>query len=311
MKNKSKAFSLIELSIVILIIGVLIAGVTQASRLVRQSKITTAQTLTQSSAVNGLKGLLLWLEPTQETSFQSSQATDGATVEYWYDSSPQRTIPNMFRNGTGTPSDTITYKATGATNALPTVAFASNNTAFTGTLLDSPFSAYTIFYVVRSTNLTGTNTIFYNGVNGTDGFGLSLNSSGQTVFSYGAESSQTFSIASATANQGAADIVCVTLAPNSVLGASVANPALLSYKNGVPDDLSQTTTTANWVLPTTSMKIGNVSTSDTSNDFIGEISEIIVFDSVLKKADREEVERYLSKKYAIAITQGGTAEVVE
>ena len=39
----SKAFSLIELSIVVLIIGILIAGVTQGSRLVRQSRLSTAQ----------------------------------------------------------------------------------------------------------------------------------------------------------------------------------------------------------------------------------------------------------------------------
>ena len=38
-KNKNGAFSLIELSIVILIIGILIAGVTQGSRLVREAKI--------------------------------------------------------------------------------------------------------------------------------------------------------------------------------------------------------------------------------------------------------------------------------
>jgi prepilin-type N-terminal cleavage/methylation domain-containing protein len=39
----SKAFSLKELSIVVLIIGILIAGVTQGSRLVRQSRLSTAQ----------------------------------------------------------------------------------------------------------------------------------------------------------------------------------------------------------------------------------------------------------------------------
>lgn len=37
-----KAFSLIELSIVILIIGILVTGVTQSSRLVRQMKIASA-----------------------------------------------------------------------------------------------------------------------------------------------------------------------------------------------------------------------------------------------------------------------------
>ena len=65
-KNKSLAFSLIELSIVILIIGILIAGVTQGSRLVRESRVKTAQTLTQSSDVSSIKDLVLWLDATKE-----------------------------------------------------------------------------------------------------------------------------------------------------------------------------------------------------------------------------------------------------
>lgn len=305
MKNKSSAFSLIELSIVILIIGVLIAGVTQASRLVRQSKITTARTLTQSSPVNSIRGLLLWLEPTQETSFKSSEVVDGTTLTAWYDSNPQLTIPNSFTN-VGS-SSTITYRATGATNALPTVAFASNNTALSGTHFDSPFNAYTFFYVVRPTSLanTGVHTVLYNGVSGTNGFGFGIDGTsgtvGTTKFSYGVSSTAS-GTATATANQGAADIVCITIAPNSVLGANVASPAALSYRNGVAD-MSSTVTTSSQVTPTTGLYIGNATTSSTTQDFIGEISEIIVFDSVLKKSDRQEVERYLSKKYAIAITQ--------
>ena len=41
-KNSKLAFSLIELSVVILIIGVLVLGVTQGSRMMKQSKITAA-----------------------------------------------------------------------------------------------------------------------------------------------------------------------------------------------------------------------------------------------------------------------------
>jgi len=50
--KKHQAFSLVELSIVILIIGVLIAGVIQGSNLVTKFRIKTAQTLTQSSPVS-------------------------------------------------------------------------------------------------------------------------------------------------------------------------------------------------------------------------------------------------------------------
>jgi len=64
-----KAFSLIELSIVILIIGILVAGVTQSSRLIKRMRITTAQQMTSSSDVNSIGDMILWLESTQDFAF--------------------------------------------------------------------------------------------------------------------------------------------------------------------------------------------------------------------------------------------------
>lgn len=69
MKNFKKAFSLIELSVVLLIIGILIAGVTQSSRLIAQMKLSSARSLTEGSPVPSIKGLTLWLETTSERAF--------------------------------------------------------------------------------------------------------------------------------------------------------------------------------------------------------------------------------------------------
>lgn len=49
-----KAFSLIELSIVILIIGILVAGVTQSSRLVKQIRLASIKSMTLSSPVSSI-----------------------------------------------------------------------------------------------------------------------------------------------------------------------------------------------------------------------------------------------------------------
>ena len=75
MKYK-KAFSLIELSIVILIIGIILAAVTQSSRLISKMKLATAKSLTQSSAVASINNLVLWLEPTMDTSFIDAETDD-------------------------------------------------------------------------------------------------------------------------------------------------------------------------------------------------------------------------------------------
>jgi prepilin-type N-terminal cleavage/methylation domain-containing protein len=58
--HKISAFSLIELSVVILIIGILVAGVTQSSRLIAQFRLKTAQNLTINSPVSSIKNLSTW-----------------------------------------------------------------------------------------------------------------------------------------------------------------------------------------------------------------------------------------------------------
>ena len=107
MKKSSnlKAFSLIELSVVILIIGVLVLGVTQGSRMMREAKLTSARSLTTSSPVASIEGLAMWLEATSEKSFKSSEAVNTAigstgTITDWYDINPQTTSPNNANQAT-------------------------------------------------------------------------------------------------------------------------------------------------------------------------------------------------------------------
>ncbi len=66
--NTKQAFTLIELSIVILIVGILITGVVTFSRLVKQMKFATIKQITYKLPVTGIKGLSLWLETTLENS---------------------------------------------------------------------------------------------------------------------------------------------------------------------------------------------------------------------------------------------------
>ena len=90
----NKAFSLIELSIVILIIGILIAGITQSSRLIRAMKIQSARSLTLSSPVPSFKGITLWLESTLDESFDSTEAQDQLQISTWKDINPQSSYKN-------------------------------------------------------------------------------------------------------------------------------------------------------------------------------------------------------------------------
>jgi len=141
-----KAFSLIELSIVILIIGILIAGVTQGSRLITQMRLNTARTLTNSSPVASIKDLVFWFEPTLEESFLSSQAEDQLQISQWNDINPQ-SIKKYF--ALKTASAHVTYEDN-AINSLPGVRFNGANSA-NGYLTLSSTSSTSDFTNIQTT----------------------------------------------------------------------------------------------------------------------------------------------------------------
>ncbi len=72
-KTHIKAFSMIELSIVILIIGILISGILASNAIIKKFRIQTAQTLTISSPVQGISDSVLWLESSLDKSFKTQR----------------------------------------------------------------------------------------------------------------------------------------------------------------------------------------------------------------------------------------------
>jgi prepilin-type N-terminal cleavage/methylation domain-containing protein len=286
-KSKSKAFSLIELSIVILVIGILIAGVTQGSALILKAKLKTAQALTQSSPVSAISGLRLWLETTLEQSFEENQASDGTTVTIWYDINPQ-VSSKLFARSAGA----VKYKEDVAINSLPSLYFPSelgdfftistNKTATVATAIPTENNAFSFFVVAQADAIGAVDNLFFNGTS--NGWGYANGDANKTVFN--ADTAITGAVAKATA-----EIISVT----NVGGTT---GALKSYVNGVID-ISATST---FTSPTGGLYIGSGdSTGSTTDNWKGYISEIIIFDKKLSNTDRRAVEEYLGKKYNIQV----------
>ena len=101
-KTHSKAFSLIELSIVILVAGVLIAGVMQGTNMVRKSQLQTARNLTTSSPVSGVKDLMLWYETSLESSLKTTEAANNTKISVWYDNNKQSMAKNNATQASST-----------------------------------------------------------------------------------------------------------------------------------------------------------------------------------------------------------------
>ena len=63
--NRS-AFTLIELSIVLIIIGLLVSGVVAGKIIIDKAKLTSARSATKSSVVPQIEDLVLWLDAAGE-----------------------------------------------------------------------------------------------------------------------------------------------------------------------------------------------------------------------------------------------------
>ncbi len=113
LKNtRYQAFSFIELSVVILIIGILIAGLLASQTIISKFRITSAQTLTISSPVNGISDSTIWLESSLDKSFKDSESSDTNTLSAWYDIRESVNKNNAIQtNSSNAPtySNTINY----------------------------------------------------------------------------------------------------------------------------------------------------------------------------------------------------------
>ncbi len=295
--NKKLGFSLIELSIVILIIGILVAGVTQGSRLVGRSKLTAAKSLTQSSPVTGIKDLSMWLETTSDKSFKSIEASDGTPISAWYDIEDVSNKTNASIATVATTGTAIKYMEN-SINGLPTVRFNSaSDYYFTlndqGAFLNN--NSYSVFYVVRlsaSPAAGGTRPILAS--NTTAIAGGTVNS----LAFFNAVTATTFKICesnTAAANCSNTTYPFGTPIPQiiSVISADTTNIKSI-YLNGNNTVLNSGAAVA---LPNmTDLTIGKNNT----NYFVGDIGEIIVFTRALTNSERQSVECYLGKKWGIS-----------
>ena len=107
---RHRAFSLVEVSVVLIIIGILIAGVFAGISLVKKFRIQAAQNLTKSSPISGISSNALWLESSLEDSFLDSESNDTSAISTWTDQKVTGNKLSITRVGTGpTYANTINY----------------------------------------------------------------------------------------------------------------------------------------------------------------------------------------------------------
>lgn len=162
--RKNKAFTLIEISIVILVIGILVAGISSGIELYQDFRLETANQLTKNSIVGRIDGLSLWFETTSDRSFQKSKPSAGQSISLWKNLNLQ--IPNSINVFQNDPQYQPKY-ILNAINGLPALNFDDGIKYFISEpVLYNEISAndeITVFHVGKSmgtSNLLGPSNIF-------------------------------------------------------------------------------------------------------------------------------------------------------
>ena len=284
-KTKKFAFSLIELSIVLLVIGILMVGVSQGYNLVRSAQISNARSITAKSPILQIQGLLAWYETSMKESLDQSKLKDGDSISTWKDISPN-SILNGYNQLTTTASANITF-AQSSINKIPSIKFTGSSKLSLANFTQGASSQATVFLVVKLNyvpDTTNYKTIFDG--NSAD-FSFSIRSNGIQINT--GSSVVSSDVANSFLNSGEYAIAIYFNGSNSKV---YVNDTDSMFGGSVINNPSGTNQLAGVTLG---------ATRSGSLGFAGYISEVAIFNRVIKAGERKEIFNYFSKKYKIAI----------
>lgn len=290
--NGKSGFSLIELAMVIVIIGLLVIGVTKGSNMIDDARLSPARALTLASPVASISNLVLWLETTSFDSISANQRFDGASnITTWYDINPQVTTKNNATTYSGSP----TYIANGI-NGLPVIRFSGASAQylnFNGTALAN--SNYTIFIIEqrRDTHGSDANNNYFMGSSPTPvGYG------NNQLPHLGYRFNTTFTFAQFGNDYDVA-----------VSGYTTPTPIIHTFRFSSTQGKDYWKNGSNLIHQTSGGALQGLINYDNASIgaafgtilYNGDIAEVIIFNKALTSEERVSVESYLSKKWKIAI----------
>jgi prepilin-type N-terminal cleavage/methylation domain-containing protein len=297
-QNK-KAFSLIEISIVVLILGIMVAGIFNYNNFVLKSSLISARKITKSSTIIKIENLALWLDTTAQNSFKSDELADTVflndisdkqTIGWWQDVNLQKVYPARLNFTSSNLVNRPQYHVS-AINNLPALYFDGNDFLRIENLLTNIIASeneITIFVVqnVKSSNLTTftINSSTKNLANTGERIMLNAYYNNNFYFDFG--------------NYNSSDRVtnvynsAFYLAKPQIISAIKKGNSSSFYINSKPESTANTTSSLNTSLERY-LEIGT--------SFDGYIGEILIYNRALRVRERMLIEQYLMKKWKIKI----------
>ena len=317
--RKNRAFSLIEISVVLVIVMIMIAGLLQGSRVISSMRITTARNVTNSSAMPWINYIVTWYDATAGDAFIESENDDGDKISRWSGAELRYTDRvNLTQTDEAKKPTLISNGMYG----LPSLKFDGVDDYFKSENLEQSVLSYrsgSVFIVFepKTTSATEKRTIFYQPVEcgrefdvgyGFDGlagnFGLA-SSSGDCPSTNATTSGLNYVVT----NEKIVASMVISHAP--MVQDDVSNIKI--YRNGYLETSTKVGVGYNSDLIADSQKyaeghgrvyVGARKTSDSatpSSFFEGLLGEMIIFNRSLNNEDRKEIEKYLGKKWGIKV----------
>lgn len=294
-KNLSKAFSLLEASIALVVIGIIIFGITQSSRLIRKVKISSAQSFTASSEAAAIHDMSLWLETTIEKNISSAarsgNAQDQDKIKSWNDYNTQAIQADKINATQSSNAAQPTYIEDGI-GGLPAVSFDGVDDYLA--VRNFCANSFTIFVVLKTDKIGGADSasapVLWSGAFGAsnDVAPLMINQTNPSMKNGGNYFLTTTNKSVVT---DSAHVIMVSRNLNS--------GAREIWVDGV-NSANDSGGSAGVLLNAGSdILIGSNLVDNLS--FKGAIGEIMAFERNLEIAERQTVEKYLSKKWKVKV----------
>lgn len=286
---KIKAYSLIEISVVIVVVGILIAGVSRGIDLFLETKLAIARNLTTSSRVGRISDLELWLDSISLKSFYK-QPNHGDLISKWKDINPTSLYKLEAFQDNSLYQPSYNYNSI---NGLPTLKFDDDCFRLD---LDITFNLkpnLTIFAVfkVNDKSSNAYNPLFGNDNGGWDNFFLILHNGFDKIsVSNGAN----FQIINFNTEKNMPYML------KYISQHSKTNGSSISYNQKLITSFTQNfTSNQNSYINIGSDGNGSKGGCDNLSKF--DLGEFIIYDRVLLNTEISEIEEYLKKKWQIKI----------
>ncbi len=273
----------------ILIVGILIAGVTSSSRLVKRMKVITAQNLTQSSPVPSIKDLSVWYESSLDKSFVDSEESDGTPITTWFDNNIQSSFKYDFKQAT--VANQPKYSE-GIINNLPAVRFDGVDDCMVANSVGISGKGMTAFLVGQRVAFGG-----YSRVGMLAGLGPSPQNDDSASGSFIAFADYGTVFTSLTNLRNASNTAHPGNGAPYIMGNIYTGLMNMMYLNG--NSTAQATEVTNFLVD--SLRVGCYYFNSNTGFHNGYIAEVIIYNRALNTEERKSIEAYLSKKYAIKV----------